>query len=62
MKVMLRKELKRKLDGKESEFHVHGRPVPPQKMSRYVQRKGISDDKILEDQMRKLLPIRSLNN
>jgi hypothetical protein len=55
MKIMLRKQLKRKLeDGKESEFLVNGRSVPPQKMSRYVQRKGMTDDEILIPQMRKL--------
>ena len=54
MKVMLRKQLKRKLeDEKESEFTLNGRPVPSQKMCRYVQRKGITDEEILGEQMRK---------
>jgi hypothetical protein len=56
MKVMLRKQLKRKLEGKESEFYLHGRPVPPQKMSRFIQRKGITYDEIIQEQMRKFLP------
>jgi len=55
MKIMLRKQLKRKLeDGKESEFLVNGRSVPPQKTSRYAKRKGMIDDEILIPQMRKL--------
>jgi hypothetical protein len=50
MKVMLRKQLKRKVEeGKESEFFVNGRPVPPQKMNRFVQRKSFTKDKILEE-------------
>jgi hypothetical protein len=55
MKVMLRKQLKRKLeDGMESEFEVNGRAVPPQKMSRFVQRKGITDEEISVEQMGEL--------
>jgi hypothetical protein len=53
MKVMLRKQLKRKLEeGKESEFEVNGRPVPPQQMSRFIQRKGMTDEEIRAEQMR----------
>jgi hypothetical protein len=52
MKVMLRKQLKRKVeDGKESEFSVNGRPVPPQKMNRFVQRKSVTQDTILQEEM-----------
>jgi hypothetical protein len=50
MKVMLRKQLKRKLEHKkESEFTIHGRPVPPAKMTRFVQRKGLNEEVILEE-------------
>ena len=52
MKVMLRKQLKRKAeDGKESEFFINGRPVPPQKMDRFVQRKSVTEDMILQEQI-----------
>jgi hypothetical protein len=48
MKFVLGKQLKRKLeDGKESAFEINGRPVPLQKMQRFVQRKGYSDGTIL---------------
>ncbi|CZR66440.1 uncharacterized protein PAC_16341 [Phialocephala subalpina] len=52
MKVMVRKQLKRKLDdGKESEFQLHGRAVRPQEMSRSVQRKRLTHEEILAEQM-----------
>ncbi|CZR67940.1 uncharacterized protein PAC_17839 [Phialocephala subalpina] len=48
MQVVLRKQLKRKLEeGKESEVSVNGKPVPPQKMQRFVQRKRLTDEAIL---------------
>jgi len=58
MRVMLRKQLKRKLiDGKESDFSVNGRSLPLAKMSRFVQRKNLSQETILEEQMRGLLSL-----
>jgi hypothetical protein len=54
MKVMLRKQRKRKLEeGKESKFEVNGRPVPPQKINRFVQRKEMTDEEIPAEEMRK---------
>lgn len=52
MKVMLRKQLKRKVeDGKEREFFVYRRPVPPQKLGRFVQRKNMTEEMILSEQI-----------
>jgi hypothetical protein len=57
MKVMLRKQLKRKLeDGKDSNFEVHGRVVPLHKLSRFVKRKEMTQAEILREQMRELYP------
>ncbi|CZR57689.1 uncharacterized protein PAC_07578 [Phialocephala subalpina] len=52
MRVILRKKLKRELEGgKESEFYVNERPVPPHKMARFAKRNEMTDDMILEEQM-----------
>jgi hypothetical protein len=54
MKVMLRKQLKRKLEeDKESEFKVNGRPIPRAKMIRFVKRKGLSQETILDEEIGK---------
>lgn len=48
MKYVLQKQLKRKLEsGKDTESTINGRLVPPQKMQRFTQRKGISNNDIL---------------
>lgn len=48
MRVVLRKQLKRKLeDEKESDFQIHGRPVQAEKMERFVKRKGMTEEGIL---------------
>jgi hypothetical protein len=52
MRQVLRKERKRKLDGKESEFTIHGRRVPPEKMRRFTKRKDVSEANVLEEQIR----------
>jgi hypothetical protein len=52
MRIILRKQLKRKLEsGKDSEFTINGRPVPPEKMSRFVIRKALAQEEILAEQM-----------
>ncbi|KAI9640193.1 hypothetical protein NHQ30_011430 [Ciborinia camelliae] len=48
MKVILRKNLKRKREGKESEFSISGRDVEPQKIQRFAQRNKLTEDSILE--------------
>jgi hypothetical protein len=54
MKVMLRKQLKRKVeDGKDSEFTVNKRPIPPQKLIRFAKRKLMTEEEILSEQIRK---------
>lgn len=53
MRVMLRKEVKRKVEeGKESEFFLDGKAVPPHKMRRFVKRKGLVDEMIVAEEMR----------
>jgi hypothetical protein len=53
MRVILRKKEKRQLeDGKESEFFINERPVPPQKMARFAKRNDMTQDMILQEQMR----------
>lgn len=53
MRIMLRKQLKRKLEnGKDSEFTINGCPVPPEKMSRFVKRKALAQEEILDEPMR----------
>jgi hypothetical protein len=43
MKVILRKQAKRKAEGRESEFLVRGYPVDAEKIERYKRRKKISE-------------------
>lgn len=57
MRVILRKNLKRELeDGKESDFYINERLVPPHKMARFVKRHEMTDETILEEHMRTVLP------
>jgi hypothetical protein len=45
MKFIMRKQKKRKMvEGKETTFHVRGRPVEPTKIKRYMKRKRLSED------------------
>jgi hypothetical protein len=54
MKVMLRKQLKRKMEGdKESEFLIHGYQVQPHKIENYMQRKKACPEEILASYIRK---------
>lgn len=54
MRVMLRKELKRTVeDGKESEFFLNEKQVPPHKMTRFAKRKGLDEEMIAASDMRK---------
>lgn len=51
MKYIIQKQLKRKLEeGKDTESTVNGRLVPPQKMQRFAQRKGINNNDIMMHQ------------
>jgi hypothetical protein len=47
MQAILRKELKRKAEGKQSNFSVRGHAVDPKKISRYKKRKKISESVLL---------------
>lgn len=60
MKVMLNVQLQRKREqGKETTFYLHGRPVPHQKLDRYVRRKGMSEADIMSYNMRESHPIKA---
>lgn len=43
MRIILRKDLKRKHEGKKSEFKISGRDVEPQKIERFAQRKKMTE-------------------
>ncbi|CAD6443809.1 9bfe5c77-07d6-4a65-91cb-700e6146b374 [Sclerotinia trifoliorum] len=47
MRVILRKDLKRKREGKKSEFKISGRDVEPQKIERFAQRNKTTEESIL---------------
>ena len=47
MKVIVRKQGKRKLEGKDSTFRVRGRTVKPENIERYKKRKTVSEDALL---------------
>ncbi|APA11329.1 hypothetical protein SS1G_11575 [Sclerotinia sclerotiorum 1980 UF-70] len=47
MRIILRKDLKRKHEGKKSEFKISGRDVEPQKIERFAQRKKMTEESIL---------------
>jgi len=54
MRVMLRKQLKRRLqEDKKSEFRVRGRPVKEDMMERFVKRKEMTEVDILAYDARK---------
>jgi hypothetical protein len=47
MKFVLGKRFKRRQeDGKETDFKINGRPVPHQKMQRFIQRKRLSEGEV----------------
>ncbi|KAF5877206.1 uncharacterized protein Bfra_001570 [Botrytis fragariae] len=48
MRVILRKDLKRKREGKNSEFRISGREVEPNKIQRFAQRYKVTEESILE--------------
>jgi hypothetical protein len=55
MKVILRKQMKRKLENdKESDFTIHGQPVQQHKIERYKQRKKVSPEEYMASTARKL--------
>ena len=47
MTAIVRKELKRKAEGKNSDFRVRGQPVEPAKITRYKKRKNVSENALL---------------
>jgi hypothetical protein len=47
MKAIVRKQAKRKLEGKDSGFRVRGRAVEPKKIERYKKRKNVSEEALL---------------
>ena len=54
MKVILRKQLKRKVESnKESEFAIYGFPVQQHKIEKYSQRKKACPEDILASYIRK---------
>ncbi|TGO60804.1 hypothetical protein BELL_1186g00020 [Botrytis elliptica] len=48
MRVILRKDLKRKREGKNSEFRISGREIDPKKIQRFAQRYKVTEESILE--------------
>ncbi|TGO47402.1 hypothetical protein BCON_0279g00010 [Botryotinia convoluta] len=48
MRVILRKDLKRKREGKNSEFRISGREIEPKKIQRFAQRYKVTEESILE--------------
>ncbi|TGO35249.1 hypothetical protein BHYA_0165g00210 [Botrytis hyacinthi] len=48
MRVILRKDLKRKREGKSSEFRISGREVEPKNIQRFAQRHKVTEESILE--------------
>jgi hypothetical protein len=50
MENIVRIELKRKAEGKESTFRVRDNPVDPKKICRYKKRKNVSESAVLEQQ------------
>ncbi|TGO44128.1 hypothetical protein BOTNAR_0931g00010 [Botryotinia narcissicola] len=48
MRVILRKDLKRKREGKSSEFRISGREVESKKIRRFAQRYKVTEESILE--------------
>ncbi len=47
MERIVRKQAKRRLEGKDSDFTVRGQAVEPEKIDRYKRRKNVSDTSIL---------------
>lgn len=47
MKVILRKDLKRKREGKETDFTVAGRNVESQKIRKFAKRNNFTEEEIL---------------
>lgn len=65
MRVIARKQLKRKIDdGKATQFAIGGRPVQNQKIQRFIKRKNLPQKDILEGGIRKqsLPPKRPFNS
>ncbi len=47
MLFIIGKDLKRKAEGKDSDFRVRGQPVEREKIARYKKRKAVSEDALL---------------
>ncbi|TEY54942.1 hypothetical protein BOTCAL_0235g00140 [Botryotinia calthae] len=48
MRVILRKDLKRKREGKNSEFRISGREIEPKKIQRFAQRYKVTEETVLD--------------
>jgi hypothetical protein len=53
MRLALAKDLKRKREGKDTEFEINGRLLPRQKMQRFMVRKELSEEDVLRSDARK---------
>jgi hypothetical protein len=50
MKTIVRKQAKRKAEGKDSSFRVRGHTVEPEKIERYKKRKNVLENALLSQQ------------
>jgi hypothetical protein len=53
MRLALAKDLKRKREGKDTEFEINGRLLPRQKMQRFMVRKELSEEDVIRSDARK---------
>jgi hypothetical protein len=47
MRLVLAKDVKRKREGKDTEFEINGRLLPRQKMQRFMLRKELSEEDVI---------------
>jgi hypothetical protein len=52
MRLALAKDLKRKREGKDTEFEINGRLLPRQKMQRFMARKELSEEDVIQSDAR----------
>lgn len=50
MEIILRKQAKRKFEGKDSSFSVRGQAIKPEKIERYKKRKDVTEVTLLSQQ------------
>jgi hypothetical protein len=53
MRLALAKDLKRKREGKDTEFEINGRLLPREKMQRFMTRKELSEEDVIRSDARK---------